>query len=58
MAAMPNVHPARKARLVGRGRSVCNTRMPGMIENGERAITSARGINSAALVARVPTPAT
>ena len=35
-------HPARSARLVGRGRGVCNTSTAGMTENGERAITSAR----------------
>src|SRR5277367_3066158 len=44
----------RKARLVGRGRGVCNTSTAGMTENGEIAMTSARGTNVASTETQLP----
>ena len=45
-AAIPISHPARNIRPVGRGRGVCSTRTAGMIDNGDRATTSASGMSS------------
>ena len=42
MTAMPSYQPSRNAMLVGRGRGVCRTRMPGMIDSGEMAIIQAQ----------------
>ena len=45
-AANPTTQPTRNARPVGFGRGVCSTNTAGMIESGERATTSARGMSS------------
>ena len=44
--ASPTTQPTRNARPVGFGRGVCSTNTAGMIDSGERATTSARGMSS------------
>ena len=56
--AMETTHPARNARLVGRGRGVCSIRMAGMIVNGDSAMTIANGISSASSKASLLTTET
>jgi hypothetical protein len=44
-AVSPSSQPPRKARLVGRGRGASKTSTAGMIDSGESAVTSARGMS-------------
>ena len=53
-AARPSSQPPRKARLVGRGRGVCNTSTAGMTDNGETAMTSASGISVVSTEPQLP----
>ena len=46
-ATRPMTQPARNANPVGRGRGECRTRTAGMIDSGDSAITSAKGMSSA-----------
>ncbi len=45
-ATRPITQPARNANPLGRGRGECRTSTAGMIDSGDSAITSAKGMSS------------